>query len=117
MSNDAFSDDSLFDDDSVAPESDFSEDFTDESMSDAAMDSMDDSTSDVGKTTADEPVGSAEISDDEKKGILASFNIFDAMLLLSLIFVSLATLFLFLELNTFGDFPGSFPWRTTEFLN
>ena len=42
MSNDAFSDDSLFDDDSVAPESDFSEDFTDESMSDAAMDSMDD---------------------------------------------------------------------------
>ena len=53
----------------------------------------------------------------EKKSFLKSFTVFDGLLLISLICVSLATLFLFLELNKFGSFPGGFPWRTTEFLN
>jgi len=53
----------------------------------------------------------------KKKSFLKSFTIFDGLLLISLICVSLATLFLFLELNKFGSFPGGFPWRTTEFLS
>ena len=45
------------------------------------------------------------------------FSIYDAMLLVSLICVALATLFLIFELRQFGNFPFSFPWRTTEVLN
>ncbi|MDG1873351.1 MAG: hypothetical protein P8J27_05545 [Mariniblastus sp.] len=60
--------------------------------------------------------GSADDSSKEKKSLLSGFSLFDSMLLTALICISLATLFLFLELNEFGKFPGSFPWRTTEFL-
>ncbi|MFK7767675.1 MAG: hypothetical protein AB8B55_10680 [Mariniblastus sp.] len=53
----------------------------------------------------------------EKKSLLESFTVFDAMLLMALLFVTLATLFLFFELRTFGNFPFEFPWRTDEYLS
>lgn len=44
------------------------------------------------------------------------FTVFDAMLLASLLCVTLATLVLFLELNKFGSIlDGDFPWRVSEF--
>ena len=71
----------------------------------------------VGKTSGEsDPGSSADDSSEEKKSLISSFTLFDSMLLVGLICVSLATLFLFLELNEFGKFPGSFPWRTNEFL-
>ena len=46
----------------------------------------------------------------------SEITIFDAVLLISLIFISLATIVLFFELRTFGNFPfGGFPWRTPGF--
>jgi len=60
---------------------------------------------------------SDETSEDEKKSLLASMTIFDAMLIISLICITLATLLLFFELREFGTFPGGFPWRTSEVLN
>ena len=71
----------------------------------------------VGKTSEEtDPGSAADDSSEEKKSLLSSFTLFDSMLLVGLICVSLATLVLFLELNEFGKFPGSFPWRTNEFL-
>lgn len=46
----------------------------------------------------------------------SEITIFDAALLISLIFISLATLMLFFELRQFGNFPfDGFPWRTDKF--
>jgi hypothetical protein len=46
----------------------------------------------------------------------SEMTVFDAALLISLIFISLATVLLFLELRQFGNFPFSgFPWRTPGF--
>lgn len=71
----------------------------------------------VGVTSAGEiGMTSDEAAAEEKKSWLSQFSIYDAMLLLALIFVTLATLRLFFELRTFGNFPFSFPWRTGEFL-
>ena len=65
----------------------------------------------VGKTS--EETGEEE----KKKSLLASMTIYDAMLIVSLICIGLATILLLIELRTFGDFPGGFPWRTTEILD
>ena len=46
-----------------------------------------------------------------------SFNLFDAMLGLSVVFVALAILLLVFELRDFGNFPFQFPWKTSEILN
>ena len=54
---------------------------------------------------------------EQKKSLFSSLTVFDLMLFLALVFVTLATLRLFFELRTFGDFPASFPWRTNEFLS
>lgn len=57
----------------------------------------------------------------KKKGRFGSFDtsqvtIFDLALLISLIFISLATLMMFFELRQFGNFPfDGFPWRTDKF--
>ncbi len=64
----------------------------------------------VGQTSEE----ASQSSDDKKK---REFSIYDAMLLISLICVALATLLLVIELRRFGNFPFSFPWRTTEVLN
>lgn len=63
----------------------------------------------IGQTSEE----SSENGEDTKR----QFSVYDAMLLVSLICVSLATLLLVLELRRFGNFPFSFPWRTTEVLN
>jgi hypothetical protein len=65
-------------------------------------------------STSDEVEQTSEESSEEKESLLQSMSIYDAMLLVSLICVAVATLLLFFELNTFGDFPGGFPWRTNE---
>ena len=64
---------------------------------------------------ADEVGLTSDESSESKKSILADLTIFDAMLLISLVCATLATLILFFELRDFGNFPFSFPWRTTEF--
>lgn len=67
----------------------------------------------------DDQVGmtSEEDSDEnEKKSLLASMTIYDAMLIVSLVCIALATIILFFELRNFGTFPGGFPWRTSEVL-
>lgn len=68
--------------------------------------------------SVDNQVGltSEETSGNEKKSLLASMTIFDAMLIVSLVCIALATLILFFELRGFGTFPGGFPWRTSEVL-
>lgn len=55
-------------------------------------------------------------TDDSRKSLLQRFTIYEVMLLLALIFITLATLRLILELREFGNFPFTFPWRTGEFL-
>lgn len=67
--------------------------------------------SDAVGQTSDE---TSDTGEDKKK---REFSVYDAMLLVSLICVALATLLLLLELRSFGNFPFSFPWRTTEVLN
>ncbi|MDC0265962.1 hypothetical protein OAK32_02665, partial [Mariniblastus sp.] len=49
---------------------------------------------------------------EEKKSFLSKLTVFDAMLLIALLCVSAATVLMFMELRTFGDFPREFPWRT-----
>ena len=68
-----------------------------------------DPTDQVGQTSEEQPV-------DEKKSGRFKMNIYDAMMLVSLICVTVASLLLLFELRNFGDFPGGFPWRTEEFL-
>lgn len=58
----------------------------------------------------------SEVGENQKKSLLASMTIFDAMLVVSLICIAMATLILFFELRDFGTFPGGFPWRTSEIL-
>jgi len=80
------------------------------------------------KLVAESSEAVTETTDDDvaavpakKKSRFGGFNaseltIFDAALLISLIFISLATLMLFFELRTFGNFPfDGFPWRTDKF--
>ncbi len=42
------------------------------------------------------------------------FNIYTLMLIISFIALLIGTLLLFLELNKYGTFPGTFPWKTTN---
>lgn len=50
------------------------------------------------------------------KGGLLSMNVYEGMLLISLILVIVASLLLFWELNTFGNIlTGAWPWRTVDF--
>ena len=43
-------------------------------------------------------------------GLFSDFNVFNAMLMASLLFILLATFFLFMELTDYGGLDGS--WRT-----
>ena len=43
-------------------------------------------------------------------GLFSDFNVFNAMLMASLLFILLATFFLFIELTDYGGLDGS--WRT-----
>ena len=42
------------------------------------------------------------------------FNVWNAMLMLSMICIILACLMLVFELRTFSDFPFSYPWNTAS---
>lgn len=48
---------------------------------------------------------------DESKGV---FNVWDAILLISLICVVVACVLLVMELRSFSNFPFTYPWKTTE---
>ena len=50
------------------------------------------------------------VEDKPKNGLLADFNIFNAILLASLLFILLSSFFLFWELSGYGGLDGS--WRT-----
>ena len=69
---------------------------------------------DAVESSADQVGLTSEESGDEKKSLLSDLTVYDAMLIVSFGCIALATLLLLIELRTFGDFPGSFPWRTTE---
>ncbi len=59
-------------------------------------------------------VGLTSDESDKKNSLFGEMTIFDVMLLIALVCVTLATFRLFFELRLFGDFPGEFPWRTDE---
>lgn len=42
------------------------------------------------------------------------FNIYTVMLLISFIALTLGSILMFVELQRYGNFPGEFPWKTTE---
>ncbi len=42
------------------------------------------------------------------------FNIYTIMLIVAFVALLLGTLILFMELNKYGTFPGSFPWKTGD---
>ena len=78
-------------------------------MSEQAIES--DNLDDVGQTSAE----SSEESTKETKSLLGSFNIYNAMLLVSMICCGLAIFLMFSELNQFGNIlSGEFPWRTSD---
>jgi hypothetical protein len=76
---------------------------------DLENDLMEPESDSIGQTSEE----ASENGEDQKR----EFSVYDAMLLVSLICAALATLLLVLELRRFGNFPFSFPWRTTEVLN
>ena len=80
-----------------------------EFMSEQAIES--DNLDAVGQTSAE----SSEESTQETKSLLASFNIYNGMMLVSMICITLAIVLMFVELNQFGNiFSGEFPWRTSD---
>lgn len=80
---------------------------------DELMDEAVDQSGEVGLTSEE----SASEDGEKKKSRFGNFTVFDTMLLMSLICVTLATLNMFLELNSFGNIlGGEFPWRVSDFL-
>ena len=43
-----------------------------------------------------------------------SINLWDVMMIISLICIVVACILLFMELRSFSDFPSSYPWKTTD---
>ena len=41
-------------------------------------------------------------------------NLWDVMMIISLICIVVACILLFMELRSFSDFPFSYPWKTTD---
>ncbi len=64
----------------------------------------------IGETSADSD-GEADV--DTKKSRFV-FNVYDAMMLIALVCVTVATIELFRELTTFGALSEGFPWKTAE---
>ncbi|MFT5301967.1 MAG: hypothetical protein ACI87E_003345 [Mariniblastus sp.] len=79
--------------------------------SEALVDDSVDQADTIGQTSDEAAI------DVKKESLLSSMTVFDAMLLISLICVVLATFMMFFELRIFGDFPSEFPWRTNEITN
>lgn len=84
-------------------------------MSDSILDPVDD-VQDVGQTSQ-EIDGGQKSGDDatQAKPWWKKFNVYEAMLLVSLLCIVAAIFLMFVELNKFGKFPSSsYPWRTDE---
>lgn len=64
----------------------------------------------IGQTSAD----IADESGDGSKTRRFAFNVYDTMMLIALVCVTLATIKLFMELSTFGALSEGFPWNTAE---
>lgn len=85
---------------------------------DELQDDLQDDLDQVGQTS-EELTESTEADDSrarrraQAQDAVRKFTVFDAMLLISLLCISLATFLMFLELTKFGSFPG-FVWRTNE---
>lgn len=86
---------------------------------DELQDDLQDDLDQVGQTS-EELTESTEADDPARarrrartKDAVRKFTLFDAMLLISLLCISLATFLMFIELTKFGQFPG-FVWRTEE---
>ena len=43
-----------------------------------------------------------------------NINLWDVMMIISLICIVVACILLFMELRSFSDFPFSYPWKTTD---
>ena len=43
-----------------------------------------------------------------------SINLWDVMMIISLICIVVACILLFMELRSFSNFPFSYPWKTTD---
>ena len=82
---------------------------------DEFLDESADAVEAAGDAAADQIGLSSDETANKKESLLASMTIYDGMLLVALLCATLATLFLFLELREFGNFPFSFPWRTKGF--
>ena len=89
------------------------DDMFDESA-DVANEVVEDVDDQVGMTSEE-----SELDDDaqvSKKSKLKGFTIYDSMLLVSLLCITLATLVMFFELSSFGNIlRGEFPWRVSDF--
>lgn len=96
--------------------SEFFEEELDE-LQDDLQDIVDDDLDQLGETS-EEVYESTEAEPPSKRRsrgqtAVRSFTVFDAMLLMSLVCITLAAFLMFYELTTFGKFPG-FVWRTDE---
>lgn len=75
----------------------------------------------IGQTTADAPMAtSADEDGDQKKSIkdhILDMDLYNVMLLISLLFIVFATFYLLGVLRTYSpSFPfGGFPWNASEF--
>jgi hypothetical protein len=75
-------------------------------------------TSDEQKLDASDADRSEDHDEESTEKKKFEFSVYDTLLLVSLICVTLATLLLVLELRRIdSSFPFSFPWRTSEVLN
>ncbi|MEM7784479.1 MAG: hypothetical protein AAF623_14095 [Planctomycetota bacterium] len=102
MSN--LSDSNLFDDDSMEDSSGLLDDLS----SDDSPNDFDDSAEmqdDVGMTS-EEAEPEQDVAAKKKQGM----SLFDVLMIVAFVLISLATLKLIFELQTFGPFPG-FVWR------
>lgn len=97
---------SLFDDDSMEDSSGVMDDL---SSGDSLGGDFDESGESVGMTS-DESASDDGDSEESKKGL--AFSVYDAMLCVAFVLVTLATVRMIWELSTFGPLPPSgFPWR------
>ena len=81
-------------------------------MSESIIDQADD-TQDIGKTSDEANQDGDSTRRDQAKKALQKFNIYNAMLLISLVCITIAIYLMYVELTSF---PGAYPWRTDEVL-
>jgi len=55
----------------------------------------------------------ADAEDAPRKRRFPKLSVFEVMLILSFLLITFATIKLFYALNMYGEFPGSFPWKTS----